>query len=167
MIHLLFLMLGPVPLDSMPIPPPDPKRLFYLQRTPNTNTIICDVNMKGGVPDPEEPVHVSWIRYTEQGRHAELTYIQRNFAYGIDSREVSPGKFELHFVSYKKYSMYLMRGPDGQYHVYATVHGRTLILKRIYLQISGGSFWVPKVDYVQLMGKDAQTGADVSTRMNV
>ena len=68
---------------DFPIPPHNPKQLFYLQRTSNTNTIICELNLnEKGVPDPESPVHVFWIRYTEGAVKKELNYIQRVFAYG-------------------------------------------------------------------------------------
>jgi hypothetical protein len=158
-----------IPVDSMPLPPSDPKQLFYLQRTPNANTIICDLNDKDGVVDPENPIHVYWLRYTEnqKGQRAELNYIQRTFAYGIKARLLSPDKYELHFVSYKKYSMYLERAADHRYHVFAMINGRVAILQRIFVEIRGGSFWTPHVEYVELKGLDPATGKEVMGRINV
>ena len=158
-----------IPVDSMPIPPPNPKQLFYLQRTPNMNTIVCELNDKNGVADPDNPIHVYWLRYTDgqKGGKAELTYIQRTFAYGIKATELSPDKFELHFVSYKKYSMYLERAADHQYHVFAMINGKMSVLQRIFVEIRGGSFWTPHVVYVELKGFDPATGKTVTGRINV
>src|SRR5258708_982652 len=52
------------PVDTFPIPPTNANSLFYLQRTPNPNTVICELNMKDGALDKDEPVKVMWIRYT-------------------------------------------------------------------------------------------------------
>jgi hypothetical protein len=71
-------------VDSFPVPKPNPKQLFYLQRTTNSNTIICDLNTDAkGQLIKDNPVHVYWIRYDEGGEKKELSYIQETFAYGI------------------------------------------------------------------------------------
>ena len=52
--------------DTFPVPKGNPLQLFYLQRTANINTIVCDVNLNAkGVPNPEKPINVYWIVYTE------------------------------------------------------------------------------------------------------
>jgi hypothetical protein len=156
------------PLDSMPTPPNNPHQLFYVQRTPNKNTIICELNDKNGTVDPESPVHVYWLRYNEKVQRAELTYIQRTFAYGIKVKKLSPDKYEMHFVSYSKYSMYLVReAADNQFHVFSEINGQLAILKRIFVDIKGGSFWSPHVEYVELKGIDPTTGRDVVGRVHI
>ena len=52
--------------DKFPTPAGNPKQLFYLQRTSNTNTIVYELNYKNGLLDEDEPVHVFWIRYNEK-----------------------------------------------------------------------------------------------------
>lgn len=64
--------------DKFPVPAGNPNQLFYLQRTANTNTIICELNYKRNILDPEEPVHVYWIRYDDKGQKEELNYIQKS-----------------------------------------------------------------------------------------
>ena len=156
-----------IPVDSMPIPTGNPKQLFYVQRTPNTNTIVVELNDREGMPDPEDPVHVFWLRFQDKGQRAELSYIQRTFAYGIKSKKLGPEKYELHFVSYKKYSMYLIKAADHQYHVFAEIDGHPVILQRIFVEIRGGSFWTPHVEYVELKGTDPGTGKEVTGRIHV
>ncbi|WP_374166719.1 DUF4833 domain-containing protein [Arcticibacter sp. MXS-1] len=163
---------GTVSDQQKPIVFPTPKgisnQLFYLQRDPNTNTIICQLNTDGkGELDKDSPVNVFWIRYAEKGQRSDLNFIQRKFAYGINSRPLGNDKYELKFVSYGKFPLYLMKDKSNQYRVYATVNKKQIILNRIYVHIEGGSFWVPNVKYVELRGTDATTGDEVTERMKV
>jgi phosphatidylglycerophosphate synthase len=157
------------PVDTFPVPPVNANSLFYLQRTPNTNTIICELNQKDGVIDRDEPVKVMWIRYTEQRQREKLSWIQRTFAYGLNEKDLGNGIFELRFVSYKKVPMYLMKWPvDNKQHVFVTIEGRRAILNRIYIRIDpGGTFWSPNVKYLELRGVDVQNGKELVQRLNV
>ncbi|HSC39674.1 MAG TPA: DUF4833 domain-containing protein [Chitinophagaceae bacterium] len=157
----------PVPPDSFPVPAGNPNQLFYLQRTPNVNTIVYELNYKEGSIDEKEPVHVFWIRYGEKGQRAELSYIQEHFAYGIRAKQVAKDRFELRFASYKKYSVFLLRDAGGQYHVYASINQKIAMLSRIFISIHGGSFWSPNIEYVELKGIDPATGNEVVERMKV
>lgn len=59
--------------------PANVNKLFYIQRDPNTNTLIYELNTNdAGELDTDNPLHVYWIRYAEKGQREELSYIQRN-----------------------------------------------------------------------------------------
>ncbi len=151
-------------LDSFPIPKPTAKQLFYLQRTTNSNTIICDLNTdaKGQVLK-DNPVHVYWIRYDEGGEKKELSYIQETFAYGIKHDLIPNGVYKLHFVSYKKQVFFLKRSlKDNQYKVYFLLNNKEFVLQKLFVKIEGGTFWVPNVIYMELIGKDEYTGTVIS-----
>jgi phosphatidylglycerophosphate synthase len=155
------------PQDTFPVPAGNANQLFYLQRTTNTNTIICEMNLNSkGQLNEENPVHVFWIRYPEGGMRKELTYIQRIFAYGIKAQVESADKYKLHFVSYRKQSLYLMRSPhDNKFHVYAAINQKMVVLNRIFIRIDpGGTFWSPNVIYMELKGRDEITGKEVMER---
>ena len=152
---------------TFPVPDGNAKQLFFLQRTPNTNTIVCELNYKDGIVDKEEPIHVFWIRYQEKGQMEDLSYIQRKFAYGVKAKEIGSNKYELNFVSYKKYKMYLMMGADNQYHVYTSINQKQVILNRIYIEIKGGTFWSPNVQYVELTGIDPASRSVVKERLKI
>ena len=156
-------------VDTFPIPPSNANSLFYLQRTPNTNTIICELNEKNGRLDKDEPVHVLWIRYTEQKQREELSFIQRHFAYGLKEKNLGNDVYELRFVSFKKLPLYLMKSPvDNRRHVFATITGRQAILHRIYVKIDpGGTFWSPNVEYLELKGVDTVSGKELIQRIKV
>ena len=152
---------------NFPVPQSNPKQLFFLQRTPNTNTIVCELNLKNGMIDKADPVHVFWIRYQDKGQVEDLNYIQRKFAYGINADEIGENKYELNFVSYKKYKMYLMKGADKQFHVFTTINKKQAILTRIFVEIKGGTFWAPNIQYVELTGIDILTRAVVKERLKI
>lgn len=156
------------PADTFPVPGRDPNMLFYLQRQPNTNTIIVDLNKQNGTVNASDPVNVFWIRYQEDGRRAKLNFIQREFAYGIQVKKINAAAYDLNFVSYKKMKFRLEKGRDNLWRVYFTLtNGTRLVLNRIYVHINGGSFWKPNVEYVELKGEDPATRREVRERVFV
>lgn len=154
------------PQDTFPVPSGVTNQLFYLQRTTNTNTIVCELNLDNtGKLNEESPVHVFWIRYPEGGLRKELSYIQRVFAYGIKSTPQGNGAYRLHFVSYRKQSLTLMPSPkDNKYHVYATINRKQALLNRIFVKVDGGTFWSPNVVYMEMKGTDPVTGIELVER---
>ncbi|MBB6501617.1 DUF4833 domain-containing protein [Pedobacter cryoconitis] len=159
---------NPSPL-KFPVPKGITNQLFYVQRDPNTNTIICELNTNGkGQVDKDNPVHVYWIRYSEDESRKELGYIQRKFAYGIESKALANDQFELRFVSHKKLPLYLTRSDeDNKYHVYVTVNNKKIQVERIFLRIEGGSFWLPNVKYVEIKGMNTSTNASITERIKI
>jgi hypothetical protein len=140
-------------------------RLFYVQRDPNPNTIVYELNLgTDGRLNVEEPLHVYWIKYNEQGQREELNFIQRKFAYGLTQKALGNDKYDIRFVSYKKFPLTLMKSTDGKYHIYATIAQKQAILNRIFVKIEGGSFWLPNVVYVELKGIDPATGQEIVDR---
>ena len=150
-----------------PTPSGNNNQLFFIQRDPNINTLIYELNMKNGALNEEEPVHVFWILYAEKGQHDDLNYIQRNFAYGIRSKMISKDNYEIHFVSYKRKIMYLRKSADNKFYVYTDINKKQAILKQVFVRVNGGSFWVPNIEYVELKGIDPITGIEVVERMKI
>jgi hypothetical protein len=150
-----------------PTPTGNSNQLFFIQRDPNINTLIYELNIKNGALNEEEPVHVFWIRYAEKGQHDDLNYIQRNFAYGIRSKMISKENYEIHFVSYKKKIMYLRKAADNKFYVFTDINKKQAILKQVFVRVNGGSFWVPNIEYVELKGIDPTTGFEVIERMKI
>lgn len=151
--------------NPYPSLPSSVTRLFYVQRDPNSNTIVYELNVNDkGQLDQDEPIHPYWIRYGEKGQHEELSFIQRKFAYGLIQKSNGNGKFDIRFVSYKKFPLTLMRTGDGKYHIFATIAQKQVILNRIFVKIEGGSFWLPNVVYVEMKGSDPATGQEIVDR---
>ncbi|KEQ29646.1 hypothetical protein N180_19485 [Pedobacter antarcticus 4BY] len=159
---------NPSPLN-FPVPKGIENQLFYLQRDPNINTIICELNVgSDGDVIKDKPVSVYWIRYDEKKEKKDLNMIQRKFAYGIDSKEIGKDKYELRFVSHKKLPMYLQRSAtDKKFHVYVTVNQKKIQVERIFLRIEGGSFWLPNVKYVEIKGIDTTDSLPTIQRIKI
>jgi hypothetical protein len=152
---------------GFPIPTGNSKQLFYLQRTTNKNTLIYEINYNNGNLDKEDPLHGYWIRYQEDGQKEELNFIQKTFAYGIKTKNIAENQYELCFVSYKKFKMYLRLGADKKFHLYTSINQKTAELTSIYLKINGGAFWTPNIEYVDIYGLDPISRSVVKERMKI
>ncbi len=149
---------------AFPTPAESKERLFYLQRDPNTNTIIYDINyLADGSINVADPVHVYWIKYMKGGLKEELLDIEKKFAYGaktemIDAAEKS---FKLNLVAYKGIDILLKPAPAKsakKYNALVSVNGKTIALTKVYLKINGGSPMNPNIEYIEFTGKDHKTG---------
>ena len=148
--------------------PSNISKLFYIQRDPNINTLIYELNMdKGGNLNTETPIHVYWVRYAEKGQKEELNYIQRKFAYGVTARQTKPNEYDIRFVAYKKLALNLLRSADGKYHIFGIIAKKQAILNRIFVKIEGGSFWLPNIVYAELKGTDPATGKEIMERFKL
>lgn len=153
---------------TYPIPPEVPGRMFYLQRTPNTNTIACDLNFdRNGQINKRNPLTTYWLRYGDspKGEKKGLNFIQRHYAYGLNIKQRGEGKYEFWFVSYKKYHMYLIQTKDGNWRVYGKINDKVTALNSIFIYINGGPVWNPHVEYVELRGTDLFTGKEEIQRL--
>ncbi|MFN8142902.1 MAG: DUF4833 domain-containing protein [Bacteroidia bacterium] len=147
--------------DTYPVPPQNDRSLFYLQRSKNTNAIVYEVNvLPSGKIDADNPLKIYWMQYATDSSMAELNYVQRRYAYGINAVPVNghPGQFVLNFVSYEKKKFYLISDPDGKrFRTFASINGKMSELKRIFIHLDGGTFWFPNITDVEIVGKDPST----------
>lgn len=145
--------------------PDEPDMLFYIQRSTNANTIVYALKRDAaGKPLEDRPVEVYWKRYQEDGRRAELDFIQRTFAYGIRAKDRGDS-FELRCVAYDKVPLFLFVDGTRPARVLVVVNDKVMALERIFLQIEGGGFWTPNVRYIEFSGVDAVSGAAMSERI--
>ncbi|MBO2010579.1 DUF4833 domain-containing protein [Hymenobacter negativus] len=168
--NLLFSLLpAQKPATTFPAPTGVTNQLFYLQRDPNTNTVIYQLNVdRAGKLNEDEPVNIFWIRYDEHGERKDLNFIQRKFAYGLTAEKLAVDKYELKFAAYNKVRFYLLRSPvDKAFHVYTTIGGKQIQLERVFLRIEGGTFWVPNVKYIEFKGLSSATREPVVERITL
>jgi len=152
--------------DEFPVPKNIPGLLFYIQRDPNPNTIVYHLNVDGqGQLSRKNPVDAFWIRYTDGGERRDLNYLQRKFAYGINSKAIGNATYELRSVAYSKLPLYLRKDSKNEYHVYANIDKKECILSRVFIRIDGGTFWSPNVLYIELRGTETATGKTVIQRI--
>ncbi len=149
---------------------PSPKgcnMLFFLQRDPDANTVVYELNFNSdGTLQKNSPIKVSWIRYEEKQKFKELTAIEQKFAYGILSKLIADDEYEIRLVAYKKMPMFLKKSEtDQKYHIYIKDEGKDLLLKRVFVRVNRGSFWFPKVQYIDLITTNSTTGMEILKRI--
>jgi sterol desaturase/sphingolipid hydroxylase (fatty acid hydroxylase superfamily) len=154
--------------DTLPTPRSE-NMLFFLQRDPDANTVIYELNYNSeGKLDQRNPVKSSWIRYTEEGKCKELTLIENKFAYGVKCRPLGNEEFEIRLRAYQKMPLYLKRSADdNKYRIYIRDEGKDRLLKRVFVRVRGGSFWFPKVEYIDLITVNSASGMEFLKRINI
>jgi hypothetical protein len=157
------------PVDTFPVPSGNKNMVFYVQRTHNTNTIVYELNYANdSTLNKTTPIHPYWVRYADGGGNQELSYIQRQYAYGVVTELIDKEKqtFKVNFVSYKKRDIFLVRSKDEKksYAAFMTINNKLVRLERVFVKIEGGTFWVPHITYVEVTGRDL-AGKVVSERI--
>lgn len=157
---------NPSPLN-FPTPKNIDNMLFYIQRDPNINTAIYAINYEeNGKINKSNPIKAYWIRYAEKGETKDLNYMQRKFAYGLESKTINNEEFELKFVSYKKLPLTLKKiDSDQKYHVFVSVNQKRIQVEKIFVRIEGGSFWLPNVKYAEVTGIETSSNKLITERM--
>ncbi|REJ84809.1 MAG: DUF4833 domain-containing protein [Bacteroidetes bacterium] len=146
---------------TYPVPPKNANSLFYIQRSKNTNAIVYELNKNAdGSLNQQDPVKIYWIRYAHDSTTADLNYIQQKYAYGLNISALpgNPSQYSMNFVSYAKKKLYLMKRKDGSgYSTYTQINGKMAVLESVFITISGGTFWFPKIDDIELYGYDPES----------
>lgn len=147
---------------NYPKVPDSPLRLFYIQRSANTNTIVYDANlMANGSFNYENPINVYWLRYQESGQKKELTWIQNLLAYGISTKETAQkNDFEAWIVSYKKKKLRVSLDKNKKPFAQIEINHKLAKLDHVFVKTEGSNIR-PKVIYVEVFGKDLTTGDDI------
>ena len=132
--------------------------LFIIERSKNANVVHYDARLTAdGKLDPKEPVIAYWVLLAEDSRREELSWLEKKKAYGFN---IKPDP------SVNGYKMTLMAAPQQQITVKKTgdairaegvIDGRPAVLEKMYIKASDGLMG-PKVQYIELYGKDLQTG---------
>ena len=139
--------------------------LFIIERSKNANVLHYDARLTAdGKLDPKEPVIAYWVMLAEDGRREKLKWIEKKKAYGF---AIKPDP------SVKGYKMTLAAAPQQQITVKkekgtvraeAVINGRPAVLEKMYINASDG-LTGPKVQYIEVHGKDLQTGEKCREKM--
>jgi hypothetical protein len=149
--------------ESYPVPSRIPNMLFYLQRSLDLNSVIYEANFSedksdGHRLDEEKPVSIYWLLNDEAHSTKSLSGVQK-LGYGIRTEESGEDLIRLHLVAYRNMPIrvkYASR--ENRYHAYITVDGKDVILKKVFINIDGGTKLKPNVTFIELSGTTVQTG---------
>jgi hypothetical protein len=139
--------------------------LFIIERSKNANVVHYDARLTAdGELDPKEPVIAYWVMLAKDGRREKLSWIEKKKAYGFAIKLDS---------SVNGYKMTLVAAPEKQITVKkeketvraeAVINGRPVVLEKMYINASDG-LTGPKVQYIEVHGKDLQTGEKLREKM--
>ncbi len=135
--------------------------LFKIGRSRDTNEIIYSIKFdQTGQPDKTDPIEIHWIKRTNNNKVEPLTWIQKKYAYGIKILNYLKEEDEIYFqfVSYDKRTFILKKNVENCYKVFTLSGEKEVEVSRIFIQIDGGSFWLPAISKVELHGIEAATG---------
>jgi hypothetical protein len=139
--------------------PDEPGQLFYIQRSPNSNTVVYAAKLDPhGNFDSRTPVEAFWRKFNIDGSKQPLNFIERLMAYGVRMNAAKPGQpvsFAVAALPQRKLTL----GWDSQHHPIASVQigGRTVKLVYVYLQVDEGGM-MPDVPSLDLLGIDMASG---------
>ena len=134
--------------------PDEPNQLFYVQRSPNSNTVIYAARLDAqGNLDAREPVEGFWRKFNIDGSRQPLIFIERMLAYGVkvDSRKAGqPVTFTIAALTLTM---------DAQHRPQALIQigSHTVKLAYVYLQVVEGGL-MPSVPSLDIFGTDIASG---------
>ncbi|MDP6708570.1 MAG: DUF4833 domain-containing protein [Alphaproteobacteria bacterium] len=153
------------PRPDYPVPPDDAKRLFYLQRSSNANTVVYDARLTpDGRLDPERPVEVYWLRYNTNGKRRALNFIERHLAYGVEARPTGDDAFLVKLVSFSKRELKVFVDQKGKVRATTTIAGRPARLRFLFVEHKKDGL-IPTIVHVDIFGEDLKTGAIIHERV--
>ncbi|PID92162.1 MAG: hypothetical protein CSA96_04660 [Bacteroidetes bacterium] len=137
-----------------PIPARTEKRLFYLQRNLNANTVVYDANFDAhGWLDSENPVDIYWIRYEEKGRTMPLRVAEKRLAFGLKIKQLdASGKaYKVTLNATDKRDIYIRQEKPYEVTAFVKINGEEVPIDHIYVQSEGNKVY-SKVAYIDLFG---------------
>ena len=138
--------------------------LFFIERSKNKHLVQYDVQLteNDDILD-SNPISVYWI--LENGKQRDLSMIQRRLAYGIDSYErLGKNKFKVVFVALKDREV-IVEKMEGSFRATLAINGKVSVLERIYVESKEGLIGLPRVLFVDLFGRNKETGLPIQERI--
>lgn len=131
--------------------------LFVIERSKNANIVRYDACLTAdGVLDSKEPVKVYWILLAEDGRHEKLSLVEwKGYGFNI-KRDALEKSWVMTLEVYQKREI-IVRQTGTVVRAEIVIDGKPSILEKLYINSTEGRF-LPTVNYVELFGKDLETG---------
>ena len=132
--------------------------LFIIERSKNANVVHYDARLTAdGKLDSKEPVIAYWVVLAEDGRREELSWIEKKKAYGFTVKpDPSINGYKMNLVAAPEKQI-IVKAEKGGVHAEAVIDGRPAVLEKLYINASD-RLTGPKVHYIEVHGKDLQTG---------
>ena len=161
MTRTLLLLIIALTLTASGLPADDSVQpLFTIERSKNANVVHYDARVADdGRLEKKDPVVAYWIRHTQQGQKEELTWVQRNFAYGFDTRLSNDRETAELKLKADLGRVVMVRKEEKNYRAQAVIDGEPSYLQKIFIH-STGKGMSTKVEYMELHGVAIGSGAE-------
>ncbi len=134
--------------------PDEPNQLFYVQRSPNSNTVVYAAKLDAqGAP---QDVEAFWRKFNIDGSKQPLNFMERMMAYGVKvTSRKAPITFTIAALPERKLTLVL----DAQHHPQALMQigSHTVKVAYVYLQVVEGGL-MPSVPSLDVLGTDIASG---------
>ncbi|PKP01893.1 MAG: DUF4833 domain-containing protein [Bacteroidetes bacterium HGW-Bacteroidetes-9] len=125
--------------------------LFSIGRSKDANEIFYAINLDNpNKLNTENPINVYWLKRTENNKVEPLSWVQKKFAYGIVYLSKSENHAKFRFAAYDKRVFELKKNQDNEFKVFTISGNKEVEVNRIYIYITGGTFWIPEIPKVEL-----------------
>jgi len=141
---------------------PSRHALFRIARSKNKNVVLYTARCRGNDLDSAGPIEAHWLMLAEDGRREELSWAERELAYGFSVSELAGEGCKLRLAACKARTIQVQRRPEG-FRALITIAGRRALLERIFVQASEGAL-LPSVEFVELVGARLD-GSRISERL--
>ncbi|BAX81764.1 DUF4833 domain-containing protein [Labilibaculum antarcticum] len=137
---------------------PEDKILFSIGRSKDANEIYYSLNLdKYNRLNAENPIQVYWIKRTRKSKIVPLTWIQQKFAYGIVYLSKSENYAKFRLAAYDKRVFELKKNKNNEFRVFTMSNNVEVEVDRVFIYITGGTFWIPKIPKVELYATLSRT----------
>lgn len=131
-----------------------------IQRSKNINIVQYDAQLTpAGKLDPKEPVIAYWVMLAEDGRKQQLTWIEKEMAYGFKAKYEANGDFAILDMVADIGRRVKIYEKEGIYRAETLIDGKPAFVEKIYIKSIEGHI-LPRVEYMELSGHDIETGDD-------
>jgi hypothetical protein len=142
--------------------PDEPNQLFYVQRSPNSNTVIYAARLdSAGNPDANTPVEGFWRKFNIDGSKQPLNFMERMMAYGVRIDARKPGQpVTFRIAALPERILTLTLDAQKKPQALIQVAGRSVKLAYVYLHVVEGGL-MPAVPDLDIFGTDLASGKAV------
>jgi hypothetical protein len=135
--------------------------LFKIDRSKDKNVVLYDINLtETGQLHSKKPITYYWVKNEKKGNIEALTWIQKKYAYGLNYIAITNEFATFQFVSYDKLTFTLKKANDKKYHIFTKFDDVLVKIKYVFVQIDGGTFWIPNVTEVKIYATEVKTGKE-------
>lgn len=140
--------------------PADTRPLFTIGRNKNANVVHYEANLAAdGTLDRKKPVTAYWVMLAGDGSRKKLNWAERMKAYGIKIRpDAAAGGYKMTLAA-APWLPLAVRQTGNVVSAEVAINGRQAVLVKMFIQ-ARDRLLGPKVEYIELYGKDLQTGED-------